>query len=159
METTIDLRDAQGRTAPTPEDLRQAVINADWRPTMGEIVTIMEEDHNERFAAEVDLNGTPWPPLHPITIERKGHDTILQELGLLVNSVTDSTHPMAVREYQDQGEEKSIKFGTRRPFAERHDQGTDRIPKREFLGASEQAQDKFEDAIDRLVMTVLAGDN
>ena len=155
METTIDLRDAQGRTAPTPEDLRQAVINADWRPTMGDIVTVLEEDHNERFAAEVDLNGAPWPPLSPYTIERKGHDTKLQELGLLINSLTDDSHPMAVREYQDQGEDKSIKFGTRRPHARSHQEGTDKIPQRKFLGASERAVDRIKEIIKAKVADVV----
>mgnify|MGYP000202074273 CR=1 FL=1 len=158
METTIDLRDQAGRQAPTPEGLRQAVINSDWRQALGEIVNVLEEDENETFAAQRAPDGSMWPPLAPYTIERKGHDTILQELGLLVNSLTDSTHPMAVREYQDQGEEKSIKFGTRRPFAELHDQGTDRLPKREFLGASDKAQERFEEIIDRHVMAVLAGE-
>lgn len=159
MESTIDIRDQQGRQAKTPEELRQEVIGADWRPTMAEIVTVLEEDHNERFAAEVDLNGAPWAPLSPYTIERKGHDTKLQELGLLINSVTDSTSPLAIREFEDQGEEKSITFGTRRPWARSHQEGTEKIPQRKFLGASDKAKERIREIIGRRVQAIVMGGN
>lgn len=97
-----------------------------WQATVG----VLQELHQEHFVNQSAPQGEKWPALHPMTIRKKGHSTILIETSDLVASLSDATHHYAVRQYDNQ----QLTFGTRRPHADTHQYGSDNIPQREHVG-------------------------
>lgn len=97
-----------------------------WQATVG----VLQELHQEHFVNQSAPQGEKWPALHPMTIAKKGHSVILIETSDLVASLSDPTHHYAVRQYENQ----QLTFGTRRPYAGRHQEGSGNIPQREHVG-------------------------
>lgn len=77
-----------------------------------------------------------WPRLHPATIERKGHSTILLEKGRLIPSLTGHTRDSIVEVSR-----LRLRWGTRTPYAQYHETGTSNMPQRRFLPEGRQAGD------------------
>lgn len=85
------------------------------------------------FDSETGPSGAPWAPLAQSTIDKKHHDLILWETGRLEDSVTGQTGD-SVRE----AGAREMAFGTNRPFAGVHQDGSGNIPQREFLGFNDE---------------------
>lgn len=107
----------------------------DWMET----VEYLEELHESYFNYELDPLGNSWPSLSPVTIQKKGHSRILIEVDRLFDSLTDSYHPEAIREYNP----TELLFGTRREWAWVHQEGTPKIPQRQHTGVSEEGADEI----------------
>jgi phage virion morphogenesis protein len=104
-------------------------------PALAEIGEYLIESHQARFKLEVAPDGTPWDPLAPKTIKRKGHADILQDQGTLRDTLT---YQLGTNE---------LDFGTNLEYAATHQFGreADGIPARPFLGlATGQWNDKDE---------------
>ncbi len=78
-----------------------------------EFIDYFQEMERRIFADESSPDGEPWEELKPETIRRKGHDIILIELQLLIDSMTDSGATHAIRETSD----TELFFGTNREWA------------------------------------------
>ena len=74
------------------------------------IVLAMEEAEQGYFDNATGPDGQPWPKLSPVTIAKKGRDTILIDEGLLVESLTRSGGQNAIRDMTLD----EVVFGTRR---------------------------------------------
>lgn len=151
--------DRRSQPAPDPQQLVQRLRGADFSGALGDVIGVLEQDHEQRFAAAVSPEGEPWPELRPSTIAKKGHAVILREHDYLIDSETSSSAPHAIREIVDNGEQKELHFGTSRPFAGVHQHGSDdgRIPQRKHLGASEAAKEQIKHIIAARVREVLTG--
>lgn len=119
----------------------------DWDP----VIDVLEQMHEEYFEQERSPEGSQWQPLSKYTVARKGHDTILQEERLLIESVRNSAAPHAIR----RREPDSLEFGTDRPFAGVHQEGSGRVPARPFLGVTEETADDVVEAVADAVMSML----
>lgn len=74
------------------------------------------------YDREETVLGTPWKPLSPITIARKGHDTILVEEG----DMRDSG-------FVEEGED-AVRVGFSDWKVAIHEYGTEKIPPRPIIG-------------------------
>lgn len=110
-----------------------------WQATVG----VLQELHQEHFVNQSSPQGQAWPALHPMTIRKKGHATILIETSDLVASLSDSSHHYAVRQYENQ----QVTFGTRRPYAGIHQDGGENIPQREHVGLGDSQLGFVQDVI------------
>ena len=85
------------------------------------------KDRVKQRAREVFAGDNNWPALDPSTIEAKGHSTILIDSKDLFNSYTsDSAFSVGSDE---------ILYGSDVPYADYHETGTSRMPKRSVLEA------------------------
>jgi phage gpG-like protein len=111
----------------------------DWR----DVVEAMETEHESFFDRDTGPDGEAWQPLAPYTIAKKGHATILEEDGILRQSLTESGSPAAVRELSL----AELVFGTSRENAWKHQEGHGRIPQRMHTGFSENLLDETVDLV------------
>ena len=137
------------------EAVARAEHPEDWLAEIGEAVVASTK---ERFARAEAPDGTPWAPLAPATIARKGHARILiGETGALSSTIfyevgprrVEIGSPMIYAAVHQFGAKKGAFGRTRRgrpiPFGD--------IPARPFLGLS--AGD--EDTILTIVRDAIAG--
>jgi len=82
-----------------------------------------------QFESEGRRGGGSWKKLAPSTITKKGHGMILRDKDELINSVTEPGAPHQILEVYPEG----FAFGTTRDWAEVHQYGSDRVPRRPFL--------------------------
>lgn len=100
------------------EEIREAADNALSNVAEGEL-----EKSEDAYDNEKTVLGTPWKPLAPETIRKKGHDTILVEEGDMRDSgyVNDHNNELVV----DVGySDEKVAF---------HEFGTEDIPARPIL--------------------------
>lgn len=100
---------------------------------------VIAEDFRRMQAKRFDNNGPGWAPLAASTIarkSRKGYPTnkILHATGVLRDSLTKSGAPgSVVRVTPDE-----LFMGTHVPYAQYHQQGTKRMPKRVIVDIGEE---------------------
>jgi len=111
----------------------------DWRA----IIEAMELEHESYFDRDAGPDGEPWQPLAPYTIAKKGHATILEEDGILRQSLTESGSPEAIREMTL----AEVVFGTSRDHAWKHQDGFGKIPQRMHTGFSQNLLDETVDLV------------
>lgn len=139
-------------------DLAEEFYATPMRELMEGEVAEVEAETRERFAGQIDSNGTAWPPLKPATIKRKGHARILVETGRLGVSLVEDGHPDAVIEIIDEPGQGGFSRGTGVEYAGFHQTGTKRMPARPPVGVTEAYCDGFaERAADHLVEHLKAG--
>lgn len=110
-----------------------------YRDLLVEAEQELARQHEERWPLAISPHGVPWQPLAPATIAKKGHSTILVDTGRLQASVVNPQHPDHVRELLDNG----LTFGTDVPYGIFHQDGTPRLPQREFLGMTIETVDQI----------------
>jgi phage gpG-like protein len=146
-----------------PSDVVELLEDGDFSGVFRKAMYDLEKDHREFFAGEHTPDGTPWLPLAESTIRRKGHDTILRDTGRLNRSLTSgglTSDGESVREIVDEGPNKGFSFGTSVPYGIIHQEGAPvgKIPRREFLGFTEERIDQIEqDLLDRAEELFLGG--
>ncbi|WP_437187856.1 phage virion morphogenesis protein [Planctomicrobium sp. SH668] len=91
--------------------------------------------------AQVSPDGTPYAPLSPVTVEKKGHHKALFDTEAMYRSVVGSGGGH-IEDVQD----ASVVLGTAHQkhgqnIAAVHQNGAGRIPARPFIGVSEQMAD------------------
>ncbi|WP_102798733.1 phage virion morphogenesis protein [Bowmanella denitrificans] len=102
-----------------------ATASTNLKPAMQEIGEYLLESHQQRFELEVEPDGTPWEPLQPKTVKRKGgDDRILKQSNIL----KDTLHYQA--------DANTLLFGTNLEYGATHQFGRegDGIVARPFLG-------------------------
>lgn len=122
---------------------------ADYTPQMQAFTQTLEAKHREYFDRDAGPSGDAWPALSPVTIARKGHDTILEDTTDLKRSLTGRTGD-SVREVVRQGDadnQHAMAFGTTDKKSPRHQTGGPNLPQREHVGMDPQTLDDFVDDI------------
>ncbi len=114
----------------------------DFRNVLREIVLRrLQIWHAGYFAKETDPGGRPWAPLHPITVKKKGHDTILVDTEALLRSLVGRNKHSIARVHGGLGKAE-LRYGTRRPDAWRHQAGIGRpgqnLPQRKMVGINQR---------------------
>lgn len=123
-------------------EIEEQIKAADYTPALEPHLQGLEELHSGFFQGSVDPNGSPWRPLAPSTVARKGHDTILVETTQLVQSLVSETSE-SVRAVSERG----LIFGTSDEKAMFHQEGTARMPARPMVGLQEEYLDKIVDDV------------
>lgn len=119
-----------------------------------QIADVMAEKTRENFLNESSPSGRRWPELSPATVARKGHDQILVDSTALRKSVVMRNAPGHVEQI---GKDKIV-YGTDVNYAVFHQEGTSRMPQREFLGVDDKNVDNMADIVaDHLVETLKRG--
>lgn len=135
----------------------QRIREGDFTPPFRKAMKDFEEYHDFYFEEEVAYTGVPWAELSPITIEAKGHDTILFDTGRLRDSLTKNT-PDAIREIAGDVYSPSFSFGTYVEYAAYHQAGTNNLPARPPVGITEQGLELLgEDVFDHIVGLFFVG--
>lgn len=110
----------------------------DLTPAYQDIGEYLVQSTKNRFAAGEAPDGTPWAPLSPVTVARKGHSRPLigesRRLGteisyLVLGDGVEVGSPMEYAATQQLGAKKGSFTGGRAPWGD--------IPARPFLGLSE----------------------
>lgn len=101
-------------------------------PALHEIGQLMVASTDENFQKEQNIYGVKWKANTPATLHYKASRgfimKVLQRRGMLRSSI------------QYRIENDSVSVGTNLPYGAYHQYGTNRLPKREFLGVSRQDQ-------------------
>ena len=104
-----------------------------------EIGQILEASTKLRFNTSTDPEGDDWIPSKRVL--RQGRGRTLVETGRLQKSISYAS------------DSNEVNIGTDVPYAEKHQEGLDGLPKREFLGISQ----KDEQEIERIVQKHVEG--
>jgi phage virion morphogenesis protein len=120
---------------------RLVATGADLTPVYYDIGEYLVTSTKDRFAAGVAPDGTPWAPLSPVTVARKGHGKPLigesRRLGTEIHYLVlgDGVEVGSSLEYagtQQLGAKAKSFTGGKSPWGD--------IPARPFLGLSEDDQ-------------------
>jgi phage gpG-like protein len=135
-------------------ELESQVRNMDYFDVLTAFQETIAEGEAEAFHEEREPGGSPWAPLAPSTVKKKGHNIILFETGTLLGSLVTVGGPGNVSAVSSRG---SI-FGTDVPYAIFHDQGTSKMPARPPVGISEERVDLLAERIaDETVRQLASG--
>jgi phage gpG-like protein len=103
------------------------------KPAMEKIIDRMIEIEKTTFDSQGHRGGGSWRALSPGWAARKaamGRDArILRSTGALYRSLTSKQSSNMIRETEG----FTIKFGSKLPYAARHQHGDDRIPQRKYI--------------------------
>lgn len=164
-----------------PADMMQLIEESDFAPVWRKAMYDLEKDHRGFFAGEHTPDGVPWFPLAESTLKKRAHRgffekgeliarvkgaglihaPILRDTGRLAQSLTSGGLTTAgdwVREIVDEGMNKGFSFGTSVPYGHFHQDGTSKIPKREFAGFTEDRLEQIEqDLLDHIEQLITGG--
>lgn len=118
------------------EAMNSAHENATYSATLEGFATLLREAHQRSFSEGKAANGTPWAPLRPSTIRKKGHGIILVETDRLMDSLTKNTGDSRWTH-----DEREAEFGTAVPYAGFHQKGTNKFPARPPVGIDKKTLD------------------
>jgi phage gpG-like protein len=122
-------------------DFFQEAVELDLEPAMEAEFGHLERLHETYFDNERAPDGSPWAPLAPSTIARKGHNRILIETDAMRKSLVDQSGD-SIRELA-RASTQGLSFGTNDPKSPFHTKGTGRMPAREHIGVTEDYADQL----------------
>lgn len=120
----------------------QSRLDGPWADVLDSLVPILQDAERSVFLNEISPDGLTWPPLSPVTIDRKGFSKKLVETGRLFESLT-TPNGTADTIWETSEDPAFLTFGTSVPYGIFHQTGTRRMPARPFMGASEQTLDRL----------------
>jgi phage gpG-like protein len=136
VQIKVDLREL--------EALRRAGADVGrFRRPMLQYVTWLEAETKLQFAREVDPQGQRWAALKPSTLKRKKSGAILRESGVMINTLYN-------RATETEGE---VGIGT--DYSIFHQEGTDKMDKREILGVTPEREAKGQQIFETYVSSQL----
>lgn len=117
------------------EEVVRDIQAIDFTYLMDEFFATLQEEHKYYFDYFVSPRGQAWAPLSQVTIDAKGHDTILRETNALFLSMTTETGD-SIRDIGGGVGDLLVYgvFGTSVEYAHYHMTGTSRMPARPFAG-------------------------
>lgn len=118
-------------------EIGQQVETMEFRRDLEHIADDLRRDERSFFIAASSPAGQAWKPLSPLTVELKGHSTILVDTQEMMRSVTVQGHRDAIERIAS----NELTFGTRDPKAAKHQYGIG-VPKRSFVGITRVRADK-----------------
>lgn len=149
---TIDLLTDPEGVQRVYTDINECLENADFSVPFRLIAKELERFEQGLFESEHAPDGTPWAPLRPATIARKGHDLILHDTGRLGASLMQETGD-SIRAVDPH----YLTFGTSTEYAGFLQDGTSRMPARPMVGLNEEVIDLIADYIGDGVTVALGG--
>lgn len=136
------------------DQIEKAITDLDFTEPLEQIREELRKQTEHGFNTETDPEGNKWPALKPQTIKRKlrrakredrvSRNKILQDKGDLADSMI--VKPRALGTI-DELSKSTLEWGTEDKKADFHDKGTTHMPKREFLGISQETEDKIESIV------------
>lgn len=120
-------------------DVEQKFNDLSYVEPLIEFQKIIAAGEQDAFNGQREPGGSPWAPLKPSTVARKGHSRILYETGSLMASLTQIDGPGNINAVSDRG---SI-FGTDVEYAIYHQNGTPKMPARPPVGTNDEDVDKL----------------
>lgn len=90
--------------------------HADYYNLLTTFLQKLETLSSNFWASDSGPDRKPWPELEPLTIRKKGHDTILVDTGRLEASLTGTTGD-SIREVVSEGLNQGLTFGTSVPYS------------------------------------------
>jgi phage gpG-like protein len=142
----IDTVDGIEGLAELLEAMAETIENGSYEHRMDELVPLIQDCEAKAFHEGREPGRTPWAPLAPSTIARKGarsgiigpHSTILVDTGRLFESLTiDDGTSDTVWITGD----NFLTFGTSVPYSIFHETGTSRMPARPAVGVNDETVD------------------
>ena len=124
-------------------DMKSKITDADYSETLDAFQPTIAAQEAEMFSSQRDSNGSPWAPLKPSTVKRKGHSRILFESGALMASLVTVGGPGNINAVSERG----LLYGTDIEYAIFHQDGTSKMPARPPVGLSEETLTKLCDRI------------
>lgn len=149
MTDTLEL----DQLGPLFAEIGGTIADADYSSTLEPFLVVLAADEGRAFAHEETVDGTPWAPLKPATIKRKGNDRILVEHGALIASLVTVGGPNNIAEVHPQ----ELIFGTSDPKALFHQYGTSKMPARPPVGLSRETLDRIADAVADRTVEIMRG--
>ncbi len=122
-----------------------------YKTPLGDFQHVLAQGEAEAFDQQREPGGTPWEPLKPSTIAKKGHSRILYETGTLMASLATVGGPGNISDIYDHGSA----FGTDVEYAGFHQTGTSRMPARPPVGTNDETVDGFAEKIADFVVDQL----
>jgi hypothetical protein len=112
---------------------------------------------SDRMRGQVSPDGSPFAPLAPSTIARKGHNLALFDTNALHESVVTSGGG-----HIEQVTDNSVTLGTEhqkrgKPVALYMQEGTSRVPARPFIGVTDNMADNAAELIADDILKQIAG--
>lgn len=126
----------------------------DFSTSFESVSDMLAETHSGYFNDQADPNAIPWKPLSPATVKKKGHPIILIETNKMRSSVVNRKHANHVERTTKSG----LDWGTNEEKAEWHQEGTDRVPQRQFIGWNESAIQSAAETMADVTVDLLLGD-
>lgn len=120
--------------------------------TWESVVSVLQEMEAGYFASSSGPDGSPWAPLKPYTVQKKGHAIILRETYELMNGLTKNSATSIVNMQPTQ-----LEFGTNRAWAWIHQDGQGKIPARPFIGMNEQGMTDVMDVVADAAVRMMFG--
>lgn len=134
------------------ELIRIGAYAGDVSPALKAIVGVMRDETRKQFNTEGGHASGGWAPLAPSTVaaKRRGgyRPEILRRTDALMRSLTVAGDPNEVVEIGKQ----ELTFGSRLPYADLHQTGTHRMPKRPPLQFTEEAKRTIVKVLQRYVI-------
>ena len=134
----------------------QLRLNGDLTPLMQAIGSVLEGSTRQRFEDEQDPDGVSWTVLMPSTVRAKrGYTGILK--GKSPRSEGGRGNSMEgglMQTIRWEATSDTLVLGTDKPYGKYHQTGTRHMPRRAFLGLSEDDKTDIGD----LINDFLAGD-
>ena len=124
-------------------DTEMRAQNVNYAEELEAFLPVIAAGEAMAFASQSTPDGSPWAPLAPSTVAKKGHSRILFESGALEASLVNVGGPGNINATACRG----LLFGTDVEYAIFHQQGTARMPARPAVGMSEETVDKLAETI------------
>lgn len=124
-------------------DVEQQLNDMDYTEPLTLFQAELAKGEQEAFDGQREPGGSPWAPLSPVTVAKKGHSTILFEFGDLRASLVAVGGPNNISTVMARG---SL-FGTEDEKAIFHTTGTSRMPARPPVGTNDEAVDGLAESL------------
>lgn len=139
MTTTIE----PGQVETITDDIIGQFRDASYEELMEQFARDLESDHQDNFDKQQSPSGQAWQPLSPVTVQKKGHSTILIDTDQMRSSLQGG-HPNHYFTFDQPSDDLAIMgWGTSDEKAAIHQHGAGRIPARPFVGVNTDRVDQM----------------
>ncbi len=142
MTDVIDQKDFPKYLNSLTEDFKRI----DYTKALNAVYEVQRKKVSRNFLTQSDAAGKPWDPLRPSTVAKKGHSRILVDSARMVLSVTRPAHGDQIKDISGRAPAFLV-YGTSVEWAGFHQDGTSKIPQREFLAIDDETVDKMADVV------------
>lgn len=132
-------------------DFGQTLMNDSFEEPLSKCSEEMRNGFVEIFANQKSSTGDIWPPHSPVTIQLHGEHPLLILSGDLHEQLTSGTGI-------SESSERRVSVGTDLEYADWNNDGTEKIPAREFMYIPEDAQNACVEHIGDYIFSFMPGE-
>lgn len=129
-------------------DTSRRFVDAPIDAAMLKVADELRDGFSKNFDNRVTEDGTRWPPHAPLTVALYGPHPLLILTGHMFASVTTEGAADNITRHSH----REVELGTETDYAITHQEGTPRVPQREFLFATDEVLDKCGEIIGDAIM-------